>query len=174
MVESLRHFEERNRFLRGLVSWVGYPQTTIPFRPGKREVGQSKFGFLRLWKLAIDGIFAFSYAPLRLVSVFGVITAAFAFVLGAFYLVTAMVKGQDPPGWPSIFVAVAFFSGVQMLLTGIVGEYLARVYDEVKRRPLYVIRESIGMESDHDPCADAPAEVSKRPQHALPRRPGDE
>lgn len=158
VVRSLRRFEERNRFLRGLVAWVGYRQAIVPYAPGRRTSGRTKFNFRRLLKIALDGMLGFSFVPLRLVALGGLATAALAFCLGIFYLLDTIIRGVVFPGWASLFVATTFFAGVQMLLIGVLGEYIARIYDEVKRRPLYLVRETPGLEpppaseEGGDPC----------------------
>jgi glycosyltransferase involved in cell wall biosynthesis len=151
VVRSLRQFEERNRFLRGLVAWVGYRQATVPYDPGQRSAGRSKYSIRQLWKMALDGMLSFSFLPLRWVTLLGLLTSMGALLAGLFYLVDTLIRGVDSPGWPSLFVSISFFSGIQLLTLGILGEYVARVYDEVKRRPMYLVRDSVGISGEPRP-----------------------
>lgn len=138
--EHLRKLPERNRFVRGMRSWVGFQQAGITYDRDKRYAGKPKFTIRRLVKLALDGIFSFSYRPLRAISLAGIAVSAGAFLLALFYAFQRIKFGLNPPGFASTMVAIFFFSGLQLTTLGIIGEYIGRIYEEVKQRPLYIIR----------------------------------
>jgi polyisoprenyl-phosphate glycosyltransferase len=141
VVEALRQLPEHNRFMKGLYSWVGFRSIGIPFMPLARTHGHSQFSRLKLAGLAWKGITSFSVLPLRAASIVGAALATLAFAYGSYELAHHILHGTDVPGWPTVVVGMMFFSGVQLLFIGILGEYLARVYDEVKGRPTYVVAE---------------------------------
>ncbi len=145
VVAAMAQCKESNRFIRGIRSWVGFRQIGLEYERDARLSGAPKYSLKKLFKLAIDGIFSFSLLPLRL-SVF--IGIGF-FLLSSMYLVYvvyAKLVGQDtPPGWASLIVAVLFMGGIQLIMLGIIGEYLGRTYEEAKQRPHYVVRETLGL-----------------------------
>lgn len=142
VVEALRRSTERHRFLRGLVSWVGFRQIGIPYDRDVRHSGKTKYPFAKMLRFAVDGITSFSDAPLRFASYLGFCASLVAFVY-ALYVIISKLLNVNPlgytPGWASTIVAVLFLGGVQLIGIGILGEYLGRVYDEVKGRPIYII-----------------------------------
>lgn len=138
VVDRLRAIPEHHRYLRGLRAWVGFRQAGIPVERSERYSGESRYGLIRLLRLAFDGIFAFSMAPLRAAAVLGVITIV-ASLLFALYAVYVRLIGKSPPGFTALIVAVTLLSGIQLLFLGVIGEYLGRVYEETKGRPNYVI-----------------------------------
>jgi dolichol-phosphate mannosyltransferase len=144
VVDALRRSPERNRFLRGMVSWVGFNQTAVEYDRDVRHAGTTKYPLSKMVRFAMDGITSFSDIPLRFASYFGFTVSAIAF-LYAIYVIASKVFNVRPlaytPGWASTIVAVLFLGGVQLMSLGILGEYLGRVYDEVKGRPLYLISE---------------------------------
>src|SRR5579862_381348 len=144
VVDALRRSPERNRFLRGMVSWVGFNQTAVAYDRDVRHAGKTKYPLSRMVRFAMDGITSFSDIPLRFASYCGFTVSAIAF-LYALYVIVSKVFNVRPlaytPGWASTIVAVLFLGGVQLMSLGILGEYLGRVYDEVKGRPLYLISE---------------------------------
>jgi dolichol-phosphate mannosyltransferase len=144
VVEHLRALPERTRFLRGLRSWVGLRQLGFEYRRQARQRGESKYSLAKLFKLAFDGIFSFSTVPLKLALIMGLMASAGGFV--AILVLTFMrLRHQfDLPGWTSLSVMVLFLGGIQLFTIGLVGEYVARIYDEVKRRPLYLIAQRLG------------------------------
>ncbi|HEX8723096.1 MAG TPA: glycosyltransferase family 2 protein [Pyrinomonadaceae bacterium] len=144
VVEVLLGMPERDRFLRGMVSWVGFRQTAVPYAREPRRAGESKYPLARMLRFAADGVLSFSVTPLRLAIWLGfaAIVAAFAGIVYA--LVVRLYTEDWVRGWASIFTAVLFLGGVQLVTLGIVGEYVGRVYAEVKRRPLYVVAERLG------------------------------
>ena len=144
VVDALKALPERNRFMKGLYAWVGFHTVIIPYVPAARHAGASTFSLRSLSKLAFTGVTAFTNAPLRLWSAIGVMVALFALAFGVLILVEYFVYGLDVPGWATLACGVMFFSGVQLLSIGIVGEYVGRIFDEVKQRPVYLIGSEAG------------------------------
>lgn len=147
IVEALNAMPETNRYIRGLRTWLGLKQVGIEYERGKRPTGQSGYRLINYIKLAMDGILSFSYKPLTFVSVIG-FTVALASFLAGMRLIILKLMGEsiDIPGWASIMVTVLFIGGIQLISIGILGQYIARIYDEVKRRPKFIIRRTIGLE----------------------------
>lgn len=139
VVERLRELPEHHRYLRGLRSWVGFRQTGIDVERSRREAGKSKYGLLRLLRLAFDGIFSFSMAPLRAASILGLIVVVGAVLYALYAVYVRLFMGISPTGFTALIVVVTLLSGVQLLVLGVIGEYLGRVYEEAKGRPLYVV-----------------------------------
>ncbi|MDR3374024.1 MAG: glycosyltransferase family 2 protein [Ancalomicrobiaceae bacterium] len=152
VVDAFLAMPERNRFNRGLLAWAGFRTTTIPLEVEARHAGTSNFGFLRLARLAVTAITAFGTLPLRVWSYIGMLFSLVGLFYGAFIVVRTLIFGADVPGYPSIIVAVLVSAGVQLIGLGIIGEYLGHVYSEVKRRPLYLVQETLGFsDSPADP-----------------------
>jgi dolichol-phosphate mannosyltransferase len=139
VIEHMRASEERHRYLRGLRTWIGFKQIGIEVERAERGAGDPKYRWRALLRLALDGIFAFSVVPIRLVTIAGAVAIAVTFVYSAYALVMKVVFGRSPQGFTALFLGMAFLSGVQLSFLGIIGEYVGRIYDEVKRRPLYVV-----------------------------------
>lgn len=152
VVDALNKLPERNRFMKGMYAWVGYSSIGIPYTPLPRSHGNSTFSRLRLMQLAWTGITSFSVIPLRLASAVGGFLALLAFLYGIWVVLEKLFFHESIPGWPTVVASLMFFSGVQLLFIGILGEYIARIYDEVKGRPPYIV-----------------AEVSALYQHASPQ-----
>ena len=148
VVNALNLVMEKTRFMKGLYSWVGFKSAVIPYEPAYRQTGATKWSFFRLWRFALDGLTAFSAVPLKVWTVVGLVIAAIGLFYGLFLIVKTLVSGVDVPGYASLMVAVLFFGGVQMMTLGVFGEYLGRVFDEVKHRPLYIVREQHGFTPD--------------------------
>jgi polyisoprenyl-phosphate glycosyltransferase len=146
VVEVLKQMPERTRFMKGLFSWVGFRQTSILYDRDQRYRGHSSWNYWRLWNLAVDGITSFSLLPLKVWSYVGSALSLLAFLYATFLVVRTLVWGVDVPGYASLMVAVLFLGGVQLITLGIIGEYLGRVYEEVKGRPLYLVRNAYGLE----------------------------
>jgi glycosyltransferase involved in cell wall biosynthesis len=144
VVDALLSLPERSRFMKGLYAWVGFRALALPYTPGPRLQGASTFNALRLLHLAIEGLTAFTTWPLRLVSVFGLCLATAAFGYGGYLVADYLIDGNTVSGWTTIVVVLLLFVGIQMISTGILGEYVARIYEEVKGRPLYVIERELG------------------------------
>lgn len=144
VVDLIRNFPERVRFLRGLRSWVGFRQVGLAYERDRRFAGSSKYTFGRLVKLALDGLVSFSDLPLRLASFLGFGVAGVSILLGLYYLAKRLISGLGPAGFPTLIIAMLFLGGAQLITIGILGEYIGRILDEVKQRPLYIVEEVIG------------------------------
>ncbi|HEY1172962.1 MAG TPA: glycosyltransferase family 2 protein [Verrucomicrobiae bacterium] len=144
VVDCLKRMPEHAAFIRGLRGWVGFKQTGFPYDRAARAGGESKYGFSKLLNLAVQGLVSFSSVPLRLATWFGLFASAVGFCLMIWALVSALVLDKVPPGWASLAVMVLFFGGVQLLVMGIIGEYVGRIFDEVKNRPHFIIDSSVG------------------------------
>jgi polyisoprenyl-phosphate glycosyltransferase len=141
VVDLLRSMPERHRYLRGLRAWTGFRQIGIDVDRGPRAAGTSKYGLRQLFRLAFDGIFAFSVVPLRAAAVTGAVAMLAATMYGFYALAARLFFDRSPQGFTTIILAIIFLSGVQLLFLGIIGEYLGRLYEEVKGRPVYVVSE---------------------------------
>lgn len=139
VVDHMRASEERHRYLRGLRTWVGFKQIGIEVERAERGGGDAKYGWRELFGLAFDGIFAFSVVPIRLATIAGAVAIALTAVYSAYALFAKVFLDRSPQGFTALFLGMAFLSGVQLLFLGIIGEYVGRIYNEVKRRPLYVV-----------------------------------
>lgn len=139
-VDSLGRLREHHRFMKGLFAWIGYPQVAVPYRRDRRFAGETKWNYWRLWNFALEGITSFSIAPLKVSMYLGLVTAIAAFAYGSFIILDTLWFGNPVPGYPSLLAAVLFLGGVQLLAIGIVGEYLGRMFDETKNRPLYLVK----------------------------------
>jgi len=135
---------ERARFIRGMISWVGFKQTEVRYVRHERFAGETKYPFTKMLKFAIDGLLSFSQAPLKLASGMGILSAGVSllFIIYAF-VIKAFFPEQAIPGWSSIFSAILFIGGVQLICLGVLGEYIGRIYEEIKQRPLYIIQEEV-------------------------------
>lgn len=147
VVDAIKQLPERNRFMKGLFAWVGFKQTSILYDRPSRYKGETTWNYWRLWNFALDGITSFSFIPLKVWSYIGLLVAIPAFFYASFLVIRTTLFGVDLPGYASIMVAVLFLGGVQLVSLGVLGEYLGRVYEEVKGRPLYLVRESYGFDS---------------------------
>jgi glycosyltransferase involved in cell wall biosynthesis len=138
VVDQIRNAPERQRYLRGLRAWVGFRQIGMPVHRAERAAGRSKYSWARLFGLAFDGLFSFSVAPLRAAAVLGFLAIVLAGMYAAYSIVARLFLDRTPQGFTALIVVMTFLSGMNLLFLGLVGEYLGRVYEEVKRRPLYV------------------------------------
>ena len=146
VVNAIIEMPERTRFMKGITSWVGFRQELLDFDPAPRAAGSSTWSFRRLLAYACDGLFSFSTLPLRVWSLLGLGIACVSIVYGSWLAVRTLLWGVDVPGYASIIVAVLFLSGMQLISLGVIGEYLGRVFTEVKKRPLYIVADSLGIE----------------------------
>lgn len=144
VVQALLALPERSRFMKGLFAWVGFQSGPIYYTPAERARGVSRFKAGKLLRFAVDGLTAFTTWPLRLVSLIGTLLALLSFSYGSFVLLKYFVYGEQVRGWVSLITVVLFFSGVNLMSLGIVGEYIASIFVEVKDRPLYLVRQRIG------------------------------
>ncbi|HMK22377.1 MAG TPA: glycosyltransferase family 2 protein [Terriglobales bacterium] len=138
---ALRLLREQHRFMKGLYAWIGYPQKAVPYRRDARFAGATKWSYWKLWNFALEGITSFTTAPLKVATYFGLLTAAFAFVYGTYMIARTLLFGNPVPGYPSLLVIVLFLGGVQLVAIGVLGEYLGRMFDETKGRPLYLLKD---------------------------------
>jgi len=143
-VEAMRGLRERQRFMKGLFAWIGYPQTSVTYHRDARHAGNTKWNYWRLTNLAIEGITSFSTAPLRVATWLGVSAAGFAFVYGLWVMLKVLLWGDPVRGYPTLMVVILFLGGAQLLALGVIGEYIGRTYAEAKRRPLYYIESRRG------------------------------
>ncbi|MDJ0509016.1 MAG: glycosyltransferase family 2 protein [Crocosphaera sp.] len=148
VVDALKKMPERTRFMKGLFAWVGFKQTYIVYDRPNRLQGTTKWNYWKLWNFALDGITSFSLLPLKVWSYLGVVLSMLAFIYGSFLIIRTLILGIDVPGYASLMVTILFIGGVQLITLGILGEYLGRIYEETKQRPLYLIRERYGFELD--------------------------
>ncbi len=147
-LDAFRAMRERNRYIRGMFSWIGYRQIGVPYHCPPRFAGRSKYTLPKMLRLALDGIVGFSNLPLQLVLNAGFIVSAASFLLGIVAIVVKVAGIFAVPGWASIVVIISFTAGVQLVVLGVMGEYVARIYDEVRLRPLYLLRNLHGFDEE--------------------------
>ena len=140
VLDALRQLPERRRFMKGLFAWVGFRTTSVSYHRAPRQAGHTTWNYVRLWRFAMDGILSFSDAPLRVASYLGLAVSLLSFLYALNLLVQTLLFGNPVKGYPSLMVALLFLGGVQLMALGVIGEYLGRVYDESKGRPVYIIR----------------------------------
>jgi glycosyltransferase involved in cell wall biosynthesis len=146
VVEQINNLPEKNRYIRGLRSWVGFRQTGIEYERGKRLYGESGYSLKQYFRLAFDGILSFSYKPLHFITLIGFLFSIITFITGiSFFIARFYGIGSNVPGWSSLMLAILFFGGVQLMAVGILGAYIARIYEEVKSRPQFVIKNTSGL-----------------------------
>ncbi len=140
-LNALTELRETHRFMKGLFAWIGFKQVPLRYIREPRAAGRTKWNYFSLWNLSLEGLTGFSITPLRIASMFGFLISAFAFIFGIGILVHTLIHGSDVPGYPSMIVMISFLSGIQLLTIGILGEYIGRIFNETKKRPLYLIDE---------------------------------
>jgi glycosyltransferase involved in cell wall biosynthesis len=145
-VDALLTMRERARFSKGLYAWIGFKSVGVLFDVENRAGGASKFNFGKLARFALDGLLSFSSMPLKVWTYVGLAISGFALSMAAYFFIRTLLFGVDVPGFPSLIVSIAFFAGVQLLSLGVLGEYIARIFNEVKGRPLYLVAERVGVE----------------------------
>ena len=149
VVDALKSLPERNRFMKGLYAWVGFPSAVVSYEPNERFAGDSSFSLRSLFRLALTGVTAFTNFPLRLWSAVGAVIAVCSLLGGVWIIIEHYTgAGETVPGWATLAVSAMFFSGVQLLSIGILGEYVGRIFDEVKQRPVYLVRHDSGAGPD--------------------------
>ncbi len=149
-IEAIARMRERARFSKGLYAWIGFKSIGVPFDVAERAAGTSKFSYRKLTRFALDGLMSFSTIPLRVWTYIGFIISFFSLSLAGFFLLRTLIYGVDVPGFATLIVSLTFFSGIQLLSLGVLGEYVGRIFAEVKRRPLYLVAERIGGGRDQD------------------------
>lgn len=160
VVDALKQLPERSRFMKGLFAWVGYRQTVVDYVRPERAAGETKFNYWRLWNFALDGIFSFSSVPLKIWSYIGVIISMVASTYMIFLITKTLITGIDAPGYASLMSVMLFFNGIILLSLGAIGEYISRIFVEVKQRPLYLVNELAGFDT-------APVAPAKAPQSSI-------
>jgi dolichol-phosphate mannosyltransferase len=150
VVDALKSMREHHRFMRGLSVWVGFRQTGVSYKRDARRAGQTNYPLRKMLKFAMDGITAFSYLPLQLATYLGFAIAALSVVGIVAVILLRLLTGSELAGQATTLVTVLFIGGVQLICFGILGEYIGRIYDEVKRRPLYIVAEALGYEDDDE------------------------
>jgi dolichol-phosphate mannosyltransferase len=143
VVDLLVNMPERNRFVRGIRSWVGLDQVGLEYERAARNAGKTKYSYGRLVTLALDGLVSFSYLPLRIISMAGIGVSLLSILLAIIYTIQKVFWGLNPPGFPTTIVAIFFLAGIQLITIGVIGEYVGRIFEEVKRRPMYIVRQVI-------------------------------
>jgi glycosyltransferase involved in cell wall biosynthesis len=147
VVNAIKRLPERSRFMKGLFAWIGYEAETVEYDREARSAGETKWNYWKLWNFALDGITSFSSLPLRVWSYLGFGVSLFAMAYLGFTIAKTMIFGLDVPGYASLMSVILFFNGVLLVGIGVIGEYLARIFTEVKARPLYIVAETIGIEA---------------------------
>jgi len=150
VIEVLRRIPERNRFMKGLFAWLGFRQGLISYEMEIRRAGKTKWSYWRLWNFAIEGITSFSSIPLKIWTYFGFAISLVCLLYASFIVIRTIVLGIDLPGYASLIVSVLFMGGIQLISLGIAGEYIGRIYTEVKGRPLYIVRDLYGLDGSRD------------------------
>jgi len=145
--DALKMVNERNRYIRGIISWLGFKQTAVEFNREKRFAGETKYPLKKMIKFAFDGITSFSYKPLKIATYLGTLVSISSFIYLIIVVILALTK-NTAPGWASTLAVTLFFDGVVLLFLGIIGEYIGRIFDEVKARPLYIVARSINIENE--------------------------
>lgn len=148
VVAALRQLPEGDKFMKGLYNWVGFNKVAVPFECGERFAGTSKFNLPKLFDLAMTGLTSFSTFPLRIWVGIGSVVSAISIIYALYIMARTLVSGTDLPGWATIIVSVSFLGGVQLLSIGLLGEYVARIFNEVKRRPNYIVAERHGFKGE--------------------------
>ncbi|PJB72607.1 MAG: glycosyl transferase family 2, partial [Alphaproteobacteria bacterium CG_4_9_14_3_um_filter_47_13] len=138
-MDALKELREKHRFMKGLFAWIGYKQIALQYQRQPRAAGRTHWDYLKLWNLSLEGITGFSMVPLRIATLFGIFISLGAFIYGLWILFTTLFGGSDVPGYPSLMVMITFLSGIQLMTIGILGEYIGRIFNETKKRPLYLI-----------------------------------
>ncbi len=138
-VDALLQLREQHRFMKGLFAWVGFPSRAVVYDRAPRHAGETKWSYIKLWNLAIEGITGFTVVPLKVATYVGLAVAVFAFLYGAQIIIKTLLFGNPVPGYPSLLAVVLFLGGMQLMTLGVIGEYLGRVFNETKRRPLYLV-----------------------------------
>jgi glycosyltransferase involved in cell wall biosynthesis len=161
VVDKLKQFPEHNRFMKGLVAWTGFKQGFVSYELGTRTAGETKWNYWRLWNFALEGITSFSSIPLKLWTYVGLFVAAMAFLYTGVIVVRTIIFGIDVPGYASLLTVVLFLGGIQLISLGVLGEYIGRIYTEVKGRPLYLVQGAYGFDERNRASENAPIYLQK-------------
>jgi polyisoprenyl-phosphate glycosyltransferase len=158
VVQALSELREQHRFMKGLFAWVGFPSKAVPYDRAPRFAGQTKWNYWKLWNLAIEGITGFTIVPLKVATYLGLLVGVSAAIYLAEIIVRTLIVGNDVAGYPSLMAVVLFIGGVQLVTLGVLGEYVGRIFDEVKQRPLYLVERHV----PSGPTAELPARMGDR------------
>lgn len=139
-VEALKNLREQHRFMKGLYAWIGFPQKAVAYHRDPRKAGQTKWNYWKLWNFAREGFTSFTIGPLKVATYLGISTAAAAFLYALWVIYKTLARGDPVAGYPSLMVVILFLGGIQLMTIGVLGEYLGRVFDETKQRPLYFVK----------------------------------
>ncbi len=150
-VDAIRQLPEKDRFMKGLFCWPGFKHAVIEFDRQERAQGQTKFNYWRLWNFALSGITSFSTFPIRIGIYLGLTVAFLSFMYGSFVILKTVITGVDVPGYASLLVTILFIGGIQLFFLGLLGEYVGRIYKEVKNRPIYLVAEKWGFDESDQP-----------------------
>jgi glycosyltransferase involved in cell wall biosynthesis len=167
-LDALKALRERHRFMKGLFGWVGFRQLGVPYDREPRAAGSTKWNYWKLWNFALEGITSFSAAPLKIATYVGVLTALAAFGFGCWIVLKTLLWGDPVAGYPSLMTVVLFLGGVQLIALGLIGEYLGRLYEESKQRPLYLLDRAVAPRAaeaatpESPPASRAPVEAAAR------------
>lgn len=148
VVDEVNKLNEHNRFFRGITHWVGFNITHVEFSRDERHSGKTKYNYFKLIKLAVDAILSFSYKPLKMFSIFGFCMSAFSFLFMAYWIIYKFITNNPIAGWTSLVTIILFCFGIVMMQISVLGEYVARIYEEVRRRPLYIVAKQEGIENE--------------------------
>ena len=154
VVDEVKRLPEKERFMKGLFCWPGFSSTTVEYERQLRTEGETKFNYWKLWNFALDGITSFSSAPIRMGLYLGLLVSAIAFLYGVGIMLKTVVTGVDVPGYASLMVVVLFLGGIQLFFLGLLGEYIGRIYKEVKNRPIYIIEKTSGIHDGKDDASN--------------------
>lgn len=168
-VMAMRAFPERSRFMKGLFAWIGFPTRKLEYDRSGRVAGTTKWNYWRLWNFALEGITSFSAAPLKLASYIGLATSLAAFFYGIYVVIKTLLIGDPVRGYPTLVTLILFLGGLQLMALGIIGEYLARMFVEVKQRPLYLVKERLAPRQRDAARVDASVEGRRTEAAAAPR-----
>jgi glycosyltransferase involved in cell wall biosynthesis len=149
-VDALLRLRENHRFMKGLFAWVGFPSVAVPYDRQPRAAGSSKWTYWRLWNLALEGITSFTVMPLKIATYLGLVVAIFAAIYGMIIIIKTALFGNPVAGYPSLMAVVLFMGGAQLVTLGVIGEYLGRIFNETKRRPLYLVERHLPSIRDQD------------------------
>ncbi len=149
VVDVIKGLPEKDRFMKGIYAWAGFKTTTIEFEREERVSGNTSFNYWKLWNFALTGITSFTTFPIRLGTYLGLVIAVFSFIYALFVIIKTLISGVDVPGYASLLVAVLFLGGIQLFFLGMLGEYIGRIYKEVKNRPIYVVEKEIGFDKSN-------------------------
>lgn len=139
-VDALKTLREQHRFMKGLYAWIGFPQKAVPYNRDPRKAGQTKWSYWNLWNFALEGFTSFTIGPLKVATYLGICTAAAAFLYALWVIYKTLAHGDSVAGYPSLMVVILFLGGIQLMTIGVLGEYLGRMFDETKQRPLYFVK----------------------------------